>query len=304
MKRFEPAYLQLLCKGEFEQRVAEARKHLACCDLCPRICKADRLSGETGFCGVKSHCIVSSVFPHFGEEPELVGLFGSGTVFLSGCNLRCLFCQNHEISWDRQGQEFDAEDLASAILSLQERGCHNINFVTPSHCVPQIIEAVFNAASRGLCVPIVYNSSGYDSLTALTLLDGIVDIYMPDLKYGRNKDAEELSQAVDYVTVSQAALREMHRQVGDLVINGNGIAQRGLLVRHLILPEDLAGTQEVMRFLAKLSRETYVNIMDQYRPAWRATEKPVLGRRIRQQEYDRAITWARECGLHRGFQGI
>ena len=245
---------------------------------------------------------VSSFFPHMGEEDPLRGARGSGTIFFSNCNLRCQYCQNYEISQEGQGQLVDAEDIAVMMLTLQSMGCHNINFVSPSHVVAQIIEAVHLAAQRGLRLPLVYNTGGYDSMAALTLLDGIVDIYMPDMKYADAETAERYSKIKDYPARNQAAVKEMHRQVGDLRMDEGGVALRGLLVRHLVLPGGLAGTGAITRFLAEeVSAETYINIMGQYRPEYKARREDMgpLSRRVTAEEIAEAYELARQAGLHR-----
>jgi putative pyruvate formate lyase activating enzyme len=274
------------------------------CVVCPRKCRVNRVEDELGFCRIGLLPMVSSYGPHFGEEPPLVGRSGSGTIFFTGCNMRCVFCQNFEISQCGVGYVVSCEDLAEMMLRLQNRGCHNINFVSPSHVVPQILRAVTIAADHGLNVPLVYNSGGYDSVDTLRLLDGVIDIYMPDAKYGRDEVALELSGVRDYTTHMQAALIEMHRQVGDLVIR-DGLAVRGMIIRHLVLPENLANSEIVMKFIAeKISRNSYVNIMAQYRPAWKVVteggKSPVLAalqRPITAQEYEYAIRCARENGI-------
>jgi putative pyruvate formate lyase activating enzyme len=238
--------------------------------------------------------------PHHGEENPLRGWNGSGTIFFSWCNLRCVYCQNWDISQKGLGREVGPEELADMMLALQAQGCHNINFVTPSHVVAQIMAAVEIAASKGLDLPLVYNTGGYDSLEALRLLDGIIDIYMPDMKYGDTRTAHRFSHVRDYVEFNRAAVKEMHRQVGDLTIDEKGIAQRGLLVRHLVLPENISGTERVLAFLAEeISSETYLNLMDQYRPCYRAGENPPLNRPIMSREFSRALGWAESLGLQR-----
>jgi putative pyruvate formate lyase activating enzyme len=243
---------------------------------------------------------VASASPHFGEESPLVGAKGSGTIFFASCNLKCIFCQNYEISHRMAGDEVTTEELGSMMLFLQESGCHNINFVTPSHVVPQILAAVEWSAPRGLKVPLVYNSSAYDSVATLELLDGMIDIYMPDLKCMDPQVSADLFNAPDYPDVAKEAIAEMHRQVGDLEIDSAGLATRGLLVRHLVMPDDAAGTRQAMGFLAqKISRNTYVNVMDQYRPCGQAFSHPVLGRAITDSEFERALAAAREEGISR-----
>jgi putative pyruvate formate lyase activating enzyme len=243
---------------------------------------------------------VHSYGPHHGEEDPLRGTQGSGTIFFSWCNLRCVFCQNWDISQKGIGRETEPEELARMMLTLQAQGCHNINLVSPSHVVAQIIQAVVSAARQGLRLPLVYNTGGYDSPEALALLDGIIDIYMPDMKYGDSRIARRYSKVRRYVEVNQAAVREMHRQVGDLVLDAHGIAQRGLLVRHLVLPGNLAGTEQVLAFLAQeISTDTYLNLMDQYHPCYRADENPPLDRPISTMEYNMTLALAKRHGLHR-----
>ena len=294
-----PAYLELHQRGELEQRAKGAERLLEACRVCPRECLAQRLQGETGICGVGDQAMVASYGPHFGEERPLVGSGGSGTIFLAHCNLCCVFCQNFEISQQDGGRIVSARELAGMMLDLQGMGCHNINFVTPTHQVPQILQALPIAVDGGLRVPLVYNCGGYESLETLRLLDGAFDIYMPDFKYADAGVAKRYSKVESYPEVAKAAFREMHRQVGDLTMDGRGIARRGLLVRHLVLPNDLAGTGEIVRFLAGLSKDTYVNIMDQYRPCYRAHEYPPLARRPTREEFEEAFRMARDAGLHR-----
>lgn len=298
---FRPAYIDLYDRGELKERVERALNLLSECQVCPRVCKAKRLDDEkTGTCKLGRFAIVSSFGPHFGEERPLVGYYGSGTIFFARCNLRCIFCQNYDISQLGYGEEVTPKELAGMMLSLQRSGCHNINFVTPSHVVPQILEALSIAIPQGLSVPLVYNTSGYDSLETLKLLDGVVDIYMPDLKYSSNQTAAKLSRARNYPEVAREAIREMHRQVGDLKLDGRGIAIRGLLVRHLVLPENLAGTKEVAKFISEeISKETYVNVMDQYRPCYLAHKVPALRRRIMAKEYHEAVRAFLSAGVTR-----
>lgn len=297
-----PSYLALHASGALAERAQQLKAILTDCTLCPRQCHANRVQGKIGKCRSTAQVIISSAGPHFGEEPELVGLGGSGTIFFTNCNLWCLFCQNYEISHLKMGQPVSIAELANRMLYLQSRGCHNINLVTPTHFVPQIAEAVCLAAERGLQIPLVYNCGGYESMETLRLLDGIIDIYMPDIKYSTDANARRYSGAKDYWQQARPAVKEMHRQVGDLKVNRYGLAERGLLIRHLILPHDLAGSAAILRFIAEeISRDSYVNIMDQYRPAFKAHGIPELARRISVQEYQHTIQLAWELGLHRGF---
>lgn len=296
---FEPAYLARYRTGELKKRVEAAYERLHDCDLCGRACHVDR-SVEHGACHTGVRAKIASYGPHFGEEDPLRGYQGSGTIFFSWCNLSCQYCQNYDISQLGRGREVEPEELAKMMLSLQEQGCHNVNLVSPTHVVPPILAATFIAADVGLHIPLVWNTGGYDSLTTLELLDGVVDIYMPDMKYADADVGLEYSKVENYPKVNQAALKEMHRQVGDLVTDDKGIAQRGLLVRHLVLPEGLAGTAEIASFLAtEISRDTYINVMDQYRPCYRAEELPPLDRRITGEECNEAVQEAKEAGLHR-----
>ncbi|SHJ34498.1 radical SAM protein [Desulfofundulus thermosubterraneus] len=289
-----------LFPDELAARVEKAVELLADCTVCAQYCHVNRLEGERGFCRGGRLAAVSSWGPHFGEEDVLVGRHGSGTIFFAHCNLACRFCQNCDISQYGEGSELTARELAAAMLELQDMGCHNINLVSPSHYVPQILEALYIAAGDGLNLPLVYNTGGYDALHTLKLLDGVVDIYMPDIKFGDDEIGERYTRAVNYFTVAKQAVKEMHRQVGDLVVDERGIAVRGLLVRHLVMPGDLARTGEVMKFLAgEISPNTFVNIMDQYYPAHEARRYPELSRRITREEFRRAVEIARECGLRR-----
>ncbi len=283
-------------------RAREGLASLESCQICPRHCQVDRLKDEKGFCRIGRLSRVASYTPHFGEEAPLVGRGGSGTIFFAGCNLSCVFCQNYDISQMDQGQDVPAEVLARIMLRLQETGCHNINFVTPTHVVPQILEALVLAREGGLSIPLVYNSGGYDSVETLRLLDGIFDIYMPDMKYGSDEPAMKYSHAPNYTECAKSAIREMHRQVGDLVMDDRCIAVRGLLVRHLVLPDNLAGTAEVVRFLSQeISKNTYLNVMAQYRPEHNACSFPELKRCITLQEYSEAVCLAAAAGLSRGL---
>lgn len=296
---YEPAYLALHHSGELERRVERAYERMHACDLCPRECGIDR-AVEVGTCRTGMEAVVSSFAPHFGEEDPLRGYSGSGTIFFAWCNLNCAYCQNYDISQRGQGRAVEPEDLASMMLTLQSQGCHNINLVSPSHVVAPILAALLIAAEAGLRRPLVYNTGGYDALSTLELLDGVVDIYMPDMKYADAEVALRYSRVPSYPQVNQAAVREMHRQVGDLKLDDDGIALRGLLVRHLVLPNGLTGTAEIARFLAEeVSKETYINIMDQYRPCYRAHELPPLNRSVTAAEYEAAMEAARQAGLHR-----
>jgi putative pyruvate formate lyase activating enzyme len=297
----KPAYLKLAESGELARRVARAWRRLEDCDLCARYCRVNRRETLKGaVCRTGERAVVHSYGPHHGEEDPLRGWRGSGTIFFSWCNLRCVFCQNWDISQKGLGREVGPEELADMMLGLQNQRCHNINFVSPSHVVAQIIAAVAIAVERGLVLPLVYNSGGYDSPEALELLDGIIDIYMPDMKYADPEEAHRFSHVRDYAAVNRSAVKEMHRQVGDLELDEQGIAVRGLLVRHLVLPGNAAGTGEVLDFLAEeVSPDTYVNIMDQYRPCYRAGDNPPLDRRISAREFEAARAGARQRGLHR-----
>ena len=282
------------------ERVQRAVSALDACTLCPRACRVNRREEAAGVCRTGRRARVASYGPHFGEEAPLVGTHGSGTIFFSGCNLLCNFCQNHDISHGLAGREVAAEALAGMMLDLEAMGCHNINLVTPSHVVPQILEAVLIARAAGLTVPLVYNTSAYDRVETLRLLEGVVDIYMPDFKFWSPTVAEVACGAPDYPEVARRAILEMHRQVGDLVIDEAGVARRGLLVRHLVLPEGAAGSAEIARFLAEhVSPNTYVNVMAQYRPCFRAWEQPELARRPTANEYLEALRVFQEAGLRR-----
>ena len=300
-QKFEPAYRALLNNNRLAVRVEQAYQRMADCDLCARYCHVDRFKTTNGaVCRTGTAAVVNGFGPHHGEEDPLRGTHGSGTIFFSWCNLRCVFCQNWEISQKGQGYEVTPHTLADMMLQLQAQGCHNINFVTPSHVVAQIIAAVQIAASQGLNLPLVYNTGGYDSPEALALLDGIIDVYMPDMKYGDSGIARQYSRVRNYIEVNFAAVKEMHRQVGDLQLDEKGIARRGLLVRHLVLPDNLAGSKAVIAFLAEeISKDTYLNLMDQYRPCYRADENPPLDRPLDEGEYRRALEFAREYGLGR-----
>ncbi|MCP4538259.1 MAG: radical SAM protein [Chloroflexi bacterium] len=299
MNTFTPSYLSLLHSGELRHRVQRAYDQLHTCNFCGRECQTNRYE-QLGECKTGVQAVVSSFGPHLGEEDPLRGHRGSGTIFFTWCNLKCQFCQNHDISQRGAGRKIEPEELAKMMLSLQERGCHNINLVSPTHVVTPILAALFIAAEAGLRLPVVWNTGGYDSLATLTLLDSVVDIYMPDMKYADKKVALKYSKIKNYPQINQAGVKEMHRQVGNLVMDSNGIAQRGLLVRHLVLPDGLAGTVEIARFLAQeISRDTYINIMDQYRPCYHAYNLPPLDRPITRAEYEQTVQQAHKAGLHR-----
>ncbi|HAW50357.1 TPA: radical SAM protein [bacterium] len=295
----QPTYLNLK-EEEFQERIEKLYLLLKECRLCPRECRVNRQEREVGYCKAPEKLVVSSIGPHLGEEPELVGNHGSGTIFFSHCSLKCCFCQNYEISHLGYGREMTEDELASSMLFLQKIGCHNINLVTPTHYVPQIVHAIFIASKKGLLLPIVYNSSGYERMDILRLLDGIIDIYMPDIKYGGSEASLLYSNAPDYFDIAKEAVSLMHAQVGDLVVC-DGIAKRGLIIRHLVLPYDEAKTSKVVNFVASLSKNMYINIMDQYRPLYQASRFPKIARKISYGEYQEAINTAVRAGLSRGF---
>jgi len=292
-----PAYLTLPI-SELQERAEVAVARMEHCNLCARRCDVNRLDGKLGVCKTGLRARVSSYGPHMGEENPLRGWKGSGTIFFARCNLRCVFCQNYDISQTDAGNDVTSQELAVIMLELQAMGCHNINLVSPSHVVPQILSALSLAVRGGLSVPLVYNTGGYDALETLLLLDGIIDIYMPDMKYSNGGNAKKYSRALDYPRVNCEVVREMYRQVGDLQIDESGLAARGLLVRHLVLPRNLAGTKKIVKFLAEeISMNTYLNLMAQYRPAYNASRYPELNRCITADEYDAAVRMAREAGL-------
>ncbi len=298
-EKFTPAYLKT-GPDKVREKAVFLRRLSSPCRLCPRECTSLREKGETGYCKTGLLPIISSVGPHFGEEAPLVGKKGSGTVFLTNCNLGCIFCQNSDISHLGRGCVVTTADLARSLLDLQELGCHNINVVTPTHQIHAIVEAVSLAMKEGLTLPLVYNTGGYDALKTLRALEGIFDIYMPDLKFSERKTAAFLADAPDYPEVARNAILEMHRQVGDLTFNERGLAVRGLLVRHLVLPHDLAGSDEALRFLAQdISKNTYLNIMAQYRPCYRALGAPLIGSPLNQEDHRHALDLARKWGLER-----
>ncbi len=296
----KPSYIKMYKDGHLSERVQRARALLEDCRLCPRECGVNRSKNEKGICRTGARARIASYNAHFGEEEPLVGKYGSGTIFFSFCNLRCSFCQNYEISNIGEGSELDAKELADIMLALEQRGCHNVNLVTPTHVVPQILESLLLAAEKGLSIPIVYNTGGYEKKETLELLKGIVDIYMPDFKFWDNRWSERYCNASDYRERAIGGIKEMHDQVGDLKINEEGIAEKGLLVRHLVMPNNVSGTREIMDFIAgNISRDTYVNIMDQYRPCGMAYKDEYINRRVDSKEFSIALESAEEAGLQR-----
>ena len=296
-----PSYLNLE-ENELDKRIEKSYKLLSPCQVCPQNCGVNRLEGEKGFCHSGKEIIISSYNVHFGEEPPLVGNFGSGTIFFTNCNLRCVYCQNYPISQLGNGNKVSLLKLAEIMIALQKRKCHNINLVTPTHFVPQILKSLKIAIKMGLHIPIVYNTSGYESVRTLKLLDGIVDIYLPDARYADNETARKYSSAPNYFEIMKKALKEMHRQVGDLVMEKIGIAYSGLIVRHLVLPEGLSGTKKIMHFIAKkISLHTYISLMTQYFPVYQADQFPPLSRRINKEEYKEALQAFKEENLENGW---
>ena len=280
-----------------KQTIQSAYNLLESCELCPRVCKVNRLNGEKGFCGIGAKAVVSSAGPHYGEESVLVGSGGSGTIFFAGCNLGCVFCQNYDISQLRRGNEVEIDDVVNMMMQLQTRRCVNINFVTPTHVVPHIIESVFLARERGLTIPVVYNCGGYESVESLQLLEGTIDIYMPDAKYLNPDSSRVYSSANDYPDVMKLALLEMHKQVGDLEIK-DGVATRGLLVRHLVMPGNVACSKEIIDFIVnEVSGNTFINVMEQYRPTYNAHEFPEINRPVTRQEFSEVYEYAKSQGL-------
>jgi putative pyruvate formate lyase activating enzyme len=297
-----PLYLEKLTLPEIKQKAEALHQMLVECRICSNECMARRTEGETGLCHSTDEVVISSFGPHYGEEPPLVGSNGSGTIFFTNCNLACEYCQNYTISQLGSGERVSASYLANAMLSLQQRGCHNINLVSPTHFSPQIVDALLIAVEKGLEIPIVYNCGGYESVETLKLLEDIVDIYMPDIKYSVDENALKYSGVQNYRETVKQAVKEMHRQVGDLKISRRGLAQRGLLIRHLVLPDDLAGSKEVIDFLAdEISTGTYLNIMNQYRPAYNAFNYPSLNRPVTHKEFIEVINYAMSKGLSRGL---
>jgi putative pyruvate formate lyase activating enzyme len=302
---FIPSYIKLFKSGELKKRADTADTILSSCSLCPRSCQADRRNNEYGYCLSLYLPVVSSYTPHYGEEPGLSGTRGAGNIFFGSCNLRCIYCQNHEISqnWrNERKNEVSVERLAEIMIELQDRGCHNIGLVSPTHFVPQIIKAVYIAAGKGLNIPIIYNSNGYDSVETLRLLDGIVDIYLPDLKYGDDANGKEFSKAPGYFTAASLALKEMFRQTGSKLIYDHDVIVRGLIIRHLILPNGLADSEKIFRFISEeLSKDVYISLMSQYFPSHNARNKVLLNRKIYHSEYLRAVKLLEKYGLHNGW---
>jgi putative pyruvate formate lyase activating enzyme len=296
---FEPAYLALHKSGELRRRGEVLWNIMESCRLCPRQCGVNRLDGNKGFCQASSDLVIASHHPHFGEEKPLVGRGGSGTVFFSNCGLRCVFCINWDISWGGRGQVRTIDDLADMMLDLQKQGCHNINVVTPTHYSAHIVLALDKAAARGLNLPVVYNTCGWERPEILKILDGIVDIYLPDFKYADGKMAAKYSSLAEtYPEVTQAGLLEMHRQVGVAKVAEDGLIHRGLMIRHLVMPNRVGGTKQVLEWIGEnLPKDTYVNVMSQYRPMHKAFDYPEIARRITREEYAEAVRWAEEAGL-------
>lgn len=297
---FQPSYINLYKTGKFREKIEKARRLLEECQLCPRRCRVNRLENRIAVCKIGRLPKVSSYNSHFGEESPLVGTHGSGTIFITSCNLGCVFCQNYDISHIREGYSVSIERFAQMMIELQDMGCHNINFVTPTHVVPQIIESLSIAIRDGLKIPLVYNTGGYDLVETLEILEGIFDIYMPDFKFYDSEVAAKLCKAKNYPQTVMEAIKEMYRQVGDLVVDERGIAVRGLMVRHLVMPNKLAGTRKVVQFLNReISKNTYVNIMDQYHPCGLTCKYPDINRRISTEEYEDALQMALEEGIYR-----
>jgi putative pyruvate formate lyase activating enzyme len=297
---FIPRYIDAKLDGILEERIEELESKLNACVLCPRQCKANRMVGDLGYCAASYELNISSAFQHFGEEAPLVGRHGSGTIFLTHCNLKCCFCQNYEISIYGDGLPYSYGKLARVMVDLQERGCHNINLVTPTHYVPQIIKALSIAIDLGLKVPLVYNCGGYESIEVIRLLDGIIDIYMPDMKFLNRALAARFCRAEDYPEVAAGVIKEMQRQVGDLIIEGDGTARRGLLIRHLVMPSCGEDTRDILRFIrAEVSKDAFVNIMAQYHPCYKAAEYREIANRTQLGEYYEAVEYARAIGLTR-----
>jgi putative pyruvate formate lyase activating enzyme len=302
MPKIYPAYLSAAQDGTLAKIAKLTFEMLGSCCLCPRKCKVNRLKGKTGFCKIALHPVVYSSLPHHGEEPPISGQSGSGTIFFSGCNMRCVYCQNHEFSQKIEGKAVSPEELAGSMLKLQALGCHNINLVTPTHVMPQIIQALVLAIPRGLAIPLVYNTGGYELPEIIKLLDGIVDIYLADMRYGDDTMAQKYSSAPDYVRFNQEAVRQMHKQTGIAEFDNAGVIKKGLIIRHLVLPNNISGTGKIMKFIAgNISKDTYISLMSQYTPYHEAAKHKETGRRITQDEYMDAQNIMQGCGLHNGW---
>ena len=297
-----PPYLEAYRNGRLSRLIEETQEMLESCSICPRKCKVNRLKDEKGFCKTGLQASVCSFLAHHGEEPPISGTKGSGAIFFSHCNMSCVYCQNYEFSQLGQGKEVDAEGLAQFMLELQKMGCHNINFVTPTHVMPQILKALEIACSQGLDLPLVYNTGGYETLEAIKLLAGIIDIYLPDMRYADSDIALKYSSAPDYPKYNQEAVKEMHRQVGIARMDNTGIIKSGLVVRHLVLPNNLSGTEKIMKFIRdELSEKTYLSLMSQYLPYYRAAQFPEISRRLKSGEYEKAKEILERYGLHNGW---
>jgi putative pyruvate formate lyase activating enzyme len=302
---FIPSYLNFECKDELQKRANKAKQLLTSCSCCPRCCKADRTLNKYGYCQSGALPIVSSFTTHYGEEPVLSGKNGAGNIFFGNCNLKCIFCQNHEISqnWkEERNHEITPEKLAEIMIELQLKNCHNIGLVSPTHFTPQILEALYIASSKGLNIPIIYNSNGYDSVEILKLFDGVIDIYLPDLKYGNNQYAKMYSDAIDYFDIAKTAIKEMFNQVGPELVYDDGVVVRGLIIRHLVLPNDLSETERVFEFIAtELSPEVHISLMSQYFPTHKAHSEILLNRTIRNSEYEKALSLLEKYDLKNGW---
>lgn len=299
MKKHLPSYINLN-NGELDKRAERLREILSSCQMCPHNCLVNRIEGGKGFCKGSYEVLIDGYGPHYGEEDVLVGKYGSGTIFFSKCTMRCVFCQNYEISQCDSGDEISVEELAHIMISLQNSGCHNINLVSPTHYVYQIVEAIKHAVTEGLSIPIVYNTGGYESVEIIKLLKGIIDIYMPDIKFGDNEKAKKYTKTNNYFDVAKKAVKEMHKQVGELKTDTNGIAYRGLLIRHLVLPNNISSTDRVMKFISEeISKNAMVNVMAQYYPAHLAYNIEGISRRISKREYIQAVQYAEDMGLTR-----
>jgi len=297
-----PIYLNSLHNSNLDKKIEEAYNLLKECQICPRKCRVNRLNNEKGFCRVGLEPVVCSYMPHHGEEPPISGTKGSGAIFFSYCNLKCVYCQNYQFSQEEEGQETSPEELSGFMLNLQKLGCHNINLVTPTHCMPQILKALKTAAEKGLNIPLVYNTSGYELPEVIKLLDGIVDIYLTDMRYADNKNSIKYSQASDYPSYNQKAVKEMYRQVGEAQFNSNGVMKKGLVIRHLVLPQDICGSDKIMRFISEeVSKKVFISLMSQYQPYYQAYKYKEISRRINENEYQRAIDCLNKYGLENGW---